>query len=96
MGCYISSRMESKGDTSPGRKFTYNPGETIDLCHVKNVRTSPLGQVDDQFVDSTSDGKTNSNWGRKGDAKTGGGYKNNKTKDGKMPAFMAKGGPTGD
>jgi hypothetical protein len=58
------------------------------MWHVKNVRTSPLGQVDDQFVDSTSDGKTNKGWGRKGDVKTGGGYKNNVNKDKTGPAYM--------
>jgi hypothetical protein len=80
--------MDMEGDTSAGRKFTNNPGETIDMWHVKNVRTSPLGQVDDQFVDSTSDGKTNKGWGRKGDVKTGGGYKNNVNKDKTGPAYM--------
>ncbi len=87
-GCYISCHMDNKGDTSPGRKFTDNPGETIDMWHVKNVRTSPLGMADDQFMDSTSSGETNSGWGRKGDAKTGGGYQNNVNKDKTGPAFM--------
>jgi hypothetical protein len=87
-GCMISCHMDMEGDTSAGRKFTNNPGETIDMWHVKNVRTSPLGQVDDQFVDSTSDGKTNKGWGRKGDVKTGGGYKNNVNKDKTGPAYM--------
>jgi len=87
-GCYISCHMDMEGDTSPGRKFTDNPGETIDMWHVKNVRTSPLGMADDQFVDSTNSGKINSNWGRKGDAKTGGGYQNNVNKDKTGPAFM--------
>jgi hypothetical protein len=87
-GCYISCHMDIKGDTSAGRKFTDNPGETIDMWHVKNVRTSPLGMADDQFVDSTNSGETNSGWGRKGDAKTGGGYKNNLNKDKTGPAYM--------
>ncbi len=87
-GCMISCHMDIEGDTSAGRKFTNNPGETIDIWHVKNVRTSPLGQVDDQFVDSTNNGKTNKGWGRKGDVKTGGGYKNNYNKDKTGPAYM--------
>jgi len=87
-GCMISCHLDIEGDTSAGRKFTNNKGETIDMWHVKNVRTSPLGQVDDQFVDSTSDGKTNKNWGRKGDVKTGGGYTNNVNKDKTAPAYM--------
>lgn len=87
-GCMISCHMDIKGDTSAGRKFTNNVGETIDMWHIKNVRTSPLGQVDDQYVDSTSDGKTNSGWGRKGDKKTGGGYTNNINADKTGPAYM--------
>jgi hypothetical protein len=87
-GCMISCHMDIDGDTSPGRKFTNNPGETIDMWHVKNVRTSPLGQVDDQYMDNTSDGKTNKGFGRKGDVKTGGGYSNNVNKDKTGPAYM--------
>ncbi|NOQ65831.1 MAG: ethylbenzene dehydrogenase, partial [Desulfobacterales bacterium] len=87
-GCAIACHMDIEGDTSAGRKYTDNPGETIDMWHVKNVRTSPLGQADDQFVDSTSDGKTNKGWGRKGDVKTGGGYTNNVNKDKTHPAYM--------
>lgn len=87
-GCAISCHMDMEGDTSAGRKFTNNPGETIDMWHVKNVRTSPLGQVDDQYMDDTSNGKTNKGWGRKGDTKTGGGYVNNYNKDKSGPAYM--------
>ena len=87
-GCMISCHMDIPGDTSAGRKFTNNPGETIDMWHVKNVRTSPLGQVDDQFMDSTDNKKANKSFGRKGDMKTGGGYKNNYNKDKSGPAYM--------
>ncbi len=87
-GCMISCHMDIEGDTSAGRKFTNNPGETIDMWHVKNVRTSPLGQVDDQFMDNTNNGKDNKGFGRKGDMKTGGGYKNNYNKDKTGPAYM--------
>ncbi len=87
-GCYVSCHLGIEGDTSPGRKFTNNPGETIDMWHVKSVRTSPLGLADDQFVDSTNNAKANKNFGRKGDAKTGGGYKTNINKDKTGPAYM--------
>ena len=87
-GCMISCHMDIEGDTSAGRKFTNNPGETIDMWHVKNVRTSPLGQVDDQFMDSTDNAKANKSFGRKGDLKTGGGYTNNINKDKTGPAYM--------
>jgi len=87
-GCMVSCHMDIEGDTSAGRKFTNNLGETIDMWHVKSVRTSPLGQVDDQFVDSTDSGKANKNWGRKGDVRTGGGYTNNVNEDKTGPAYM--------
>jgi hypothetical protein len=91
-GCAIACHMSENGmtngikDKSAGRKFT-NAGETIDMWHWKGVRSNPVGQVDDQFVDS--DGPdTNKNWGRHGDVKTGGGYKNNTTKDKSKPMYM--------
>ncbi len=31
-GCAIACHMDIEGDTSAGRKFTDNPGETIDMC----------------------------------------------------------------
>jgi len=93
-GCAISCHLTEKGlnngiaDTSAGRKYTNEPGETIDMWHWKSVRTGPLGMFDDQFVDSTTDPKANKNWGRKGDVKTGGGYKNNVNESKIGPAFM--------
>lgn len=96
--CHMAENGMNKGieDTAPGRKYTTRPGQTIDMWHWKSVRSGPVAQIDDQYIDDTTDPKANKNWGRKGDAKTGGGYTNNKSEDGKMPAFMAKGGPTGD
>ena len=52
------------------------------------MRTNPVGMFDDQFVDHTRDPKANKNWGRKGDAKLGGGYKNNRNKTKTAPAYM--------
>lgn len=95
-GCDIAchkardGRVAGIADKAPGRKFTDNPGETIDMWHWKGVRTGPVGQIDDQFIDSTKDPKQNAEWGRKGDAKTGGGYANNETKEKNAPAFMNK------
>jgi len=93
-GCAISCHLTENGknngfdDTSAGRKYTNNPGETIDMWHWKSVRTGPLGMFDDQFVDSTADPKLNGEYGRKGDEKTGGGYKNNVNEAKTGPAFM--------
>ena len=95
-GCEVACHKARGGknagieDKSPGRKYTDKPGETLDVWHWKSVRTGPVGQVDDQFIDDTKDPKKNEDWGRKGDAKTGGGYSNNVNKDKTGPAWMNK------
>ena len=95
-GCNVACHKARGGkiagieDKSPGRKYTDNEGETIDMWHWKGVRTAPVGQVDDQYIDSTKDPTKNADWGRKGDARTGGGYSNNVNKDKTGPAWMNK------
>lgn len=92
-GCDVSCHVTEDGmnngiaDKSAGRKYT-KPGQTIDMWHWKGVRTNPLGLFDDQFVDSNTDPAKNKGWGRHGDAKDGGGYKNNVSEDGKTPLYM--------
>lgn len=87
-------KLAGQPDTSPGRKYTNKPGETVDMWHWKGVRTGPVGQVDDQYVDDTRDPKQNAEWGRKSDVKTGGGYVDNVNAAKNGPAFMnAAGGP---
>lgn len=93
-GCAVSCHLTENGknngfdDTSAGRKYTNKPGESIDMWHWKSVRTDPLGMFDDQFVDNTMDPKLNKNWGRKGDTKLSGGYKNNINESKTGPALM--------
>lgn len=85
------------GEGKPfGNKYTANPGERIDMWHVKSVRGAVnIGMVDDQYVDDTRYDKEKSpNAGRKGDP-GGVGYKNNETADKKMPAFALKGNKPG-
>ncbi|SIS42699.1 ethylbenzene dehydrogenase-related protein [Neptunomonas antarctica] len=84
--CHMARNGKQKGkdDKAPGRKYT-KPGTTVDMWHWKGVRTNPNAQFDDQFIDDNTDPEKNKGWGRHGDAKTGGGYKNN-IADGK-PAF---------
>lgn len=95
-GCDVACHKARDGkvagieDKSPGRKYTEAAGETIDMWHWKSVRSNPVDQIDDQYVDDTRDPKKNSNWGRKGDAKTGGGYADNVNKDKTGPAWMSK------
>ena len=94
-GCDVACHKARGGkiagieDKSPGRKYL-EPGQTVDMWHWKGVRTGPVGQVDDQFIDDTKDPTKNADWGRKGDARTGGGYSNNVNKDKTGPAWMNK------
>lgn len=82
-GCTAACHMSKNGmtngiaDKAPGRKYTKN-GATIDMWHWKGVRMNPVGQIDDQYINDNTDPTVNKNWGRAGDAKTSGGYVNNK------------------
>jgi len=81
------------GEGKPfGNKYTPGAGERLDMWHFKGVRTGPIGQVDDQYVDNTRyDPATAKEAGRKSDPKTGGGYVDNATDDKKAPKFALKG-----
>jgi hypothetical protein len=75
-----------------GNKYTPNPNERLDLWHMKGVRTSTVGQVDDQYVDGTRYDKDKTpEAGRKSDPNTGGGYSNNVSDDKKGPKFALPG-----
>lgn len=94
-GCAIVCHVTKDGmnagvpDTSAGRKYTRKDGQTVDMWHWKSVRTGlAFGLSHDQYVDSVKSEKKN--WGRHGDEKISGGYKNNMTKDKKMPMYMSK------
>lgn len=81
------------GEGKPfGNKYTAKEGELLDMWHLKTVRTAPVGQVDDQYVDHRRyDRAKNPTAGRHGDKKTGGGYVNNETADKTMPQWALKG-----
>ena len=81
------------GEGKPfGNKYTANPGERLDMWHWKGVRTGPVGQVDDQYVDNTKYDKEKApEAGRKSDPKTGGGYADNVSDDKKGPKFALAG-----
>ncbi len=81
------------GEGKPfGNKYTKDPGERLDIWHWKGVRTGPIGQIDDQYVDNTRYDKEKSpEAGRKSDPKTGGGYADNVSEDKKGPKFALKG-----
>ncbi len=81
------------GEGKPfGNKYTKDAGERLDLWHWKGVRTGPVGQIDDQYVDNTRYDKDKApEAGRKSDPKTGGGYADNQTADKMKPQFALKG-----
>ncbi|GEM_PF-729944 len=75
-----------------GNKYTSTAGELGDIWHWKSVRTGPVGQIDDQYVDDTRYDKDKApDAGRKSDAKTAGGYSDNRTADGKAPLYALPG-----
>lgn len=90
-GCMVACHAGEPGKAF-GNKYTNNPGELGDIWHWKSVRTGPVGQVDDQYLDSTRYDKDKSpEAGRKSDPKSGGGYVDNVSDDKKGPKFGAKG-----
>lgn len=90
-GCFAACH-DDEPPKPYGNKYTENAGELGDIWHIKSVRTGPVGQADDQWLDHTRfDPKTAKGAGRHGDAKTGGGYKNIDLKDG-VPEYMNKDG----
>ncbi len=75
-----------------GNKYLPNPGELADIWHMKSVRTGYIGQVDDQYLDSTRYDKDKApEAGRKSDPKTGGGYTDNVNEAKNAPKFALKG-----
>ena len=90
-GCMVACHAGEAGKAF-GNKYTANPGELADIWHWKGVRTGPVGQVDDQYLDNTRYDKDKSpEAGRKSDPKTAGGYVDNVSDDKKTPKFGAKG-----
>lgn len=76
-GCFATCHLGEAGKTY-GNKYTATAAEIGDIWHWKGVRTNPVGQVDDQYVDSTRfDPQASPEAGRHSDPKTGGGYADN-------------------
>lgn len=90
-GCAVACHLGEKGKPY-GNKYTPKPGERLDMWHMKSVRTAPVGQMDDQYVDNTRFDKDKSpEAGRKSDPNTGGGYKNNENASKTMPLYALLG-----
>ena len=90
-GCAVMCHAgEQPANSGYGSKYTPNAGEEADLWHWKSVRTDPVGQVDDQYVNGDRyDATTFPEAGRHSDPKTGGGYSNNETADKTMPLYTS-------
>src|SRR3954452_3937406 len=74
MGCMAACHVGEPGKPF-GNKYTMSEGELGDIWHMKSIRTGYIGQADDQSLDHTRHDKDKApDAGRKGDAKTGGGY----------------------
>ena len=83
LGCMTSCHAGEPGKPY-GNKYTMSAGELGDIWHMKSVRTGPVGQVDDQYLDNTRfDKEIAPGAGRKSDPKTGGGYTNIELVNGK-------------
>jgi hypothetical protein len=80
------------GEGKPyGNKYLPNPGEKADIWHWKSVRTGSVGQIDDQYLDTTRYDKDKApEAGRKSDPKTGGGYVDNVNDTKNGPRFALK------
>ena len=88
-GCFATCHAGEPGKPY-GNKYTSTPSELADIWHWKSVRTGPVGQIDDQYVDSTRyDAQAAPEAGRKSDPRTAGGYADNPTEGGK-PKWAAK------
>jgi hypothetical protein len=76
-GCFVACHAGENSDKKPyGNKYTASEGEMGDIWHWKSVRN--LGQIDDQYLDSTRyDPEKSVEAGRKSDAKDSGGYADN-------------------
>lgn len=87
-GCMVACHS---GEGKPfGNKYTSTPGEKGDIWHMKTVRSGSVGKVDDQWLDDTRYDKDKApEAGRKSDASTAGGYKDNVSQDKKTPAYGA-------
>jgi hypothetical protein len=67
-------------------------GEIFDMWHWKAVRTNPVGQVDDMYMDDEDWSAKNPEGGRKADPRSGGGYTDNVNADKSGPGFMSADG----
>jgi len=90
-GCAtICHAGQEPANSGYGNMYTANTGELGDMWHWKSARTNPVGQVDDQYLNSDRyNAQTAAEAGRHSDPKTGGGYSDNQTADKTKPLYIA-------
>jgi hypothetical protein len=94
-GCFTACHAGENSDVKAfGNKYTAEEGQVGDIWHWKSIRN--VGQLDDQYLDSTRYSAETPEAGRHGDPKDAGGYVNNETEDKTGPAFMGPAGAAPD
>lgn len=90
-GCAtICHAGEQPANSGYGSMYTPNNGEELDMWHWKSVRTNPVGQVDDQYLNADRyDAATAPEAGRHSDPKTGGGYSDNQNAGKTAPLYTS-------
>jgi Ethylbenzene dehydrogenase len=80
-GCFAGCHL---GKGKPYGNMYLPAGELADIWYWKSIRTGSVGQIDDQYLNSTKYDKEKSpDAGRKSDKKDSGGYNDNKLVNGK-------------
>jgi hypothetical protein len=87
-GCFVTCHA-GEPNKPYGNKYTPGPGQIGDIWHWKGVRTNPVNQVDDQYVDDTRWSPQAPEAGRKSDPRFLGGDANNANAAGTAPAFTS-------
>lgn len=88
-GCQAACHGGDGPKAPPARKMTRDESELGDIWLVKAVRTLPVGQADDLYLDNTLHGDKTPRAGLKFDLKSNGGYETVRLIDGK-PEFMPR------
>lgn len=88
-GCFVACHAGENDDLKPyGNKYTANEGEMGDIWHWKSIRN--VGQLHDQYLDSTRYSADSKEAGRHSDPSESGGYPSNANEDKSAPAFTSQ------
>ncbi len=90
MVCHIAvnGKIDEVADSSVGRKYTNQPGTTVDLWVWRAIQSGAVGQADDQYINDNKPPDAKS-WGRRGDGDASAGYVDNINEAKNGPAFVS-------